>query len=278
MKVSSGWSTSLLNAVAQKLAEGMVLAFDLNNGAEGVEYGGYDRHWAGIQRDKGDIKPLLNTNIPSFYQPRDAQVTWMQFVTAYGALIDIGKLQKGDTVLIRAASSSVGLAAIQIANLIGAVPVALTRTSEKRQALLDAGAAFVIATQEQDLVSEVNSITDGKGARMAFDPVGGAEVANILRSLSFLGIFFQYGALDTGNLSVPVMELLGKDLTIRGYQLFEITEDPARLAGAKEFISKGLQSGALHPLIAKVFPLDQIADAHRYMESNAQIGKIVVEV
>ncbi|WP_369074118.1 zinc-binding dehydrogenase, partial [Pseudomonas amygdali] len=243
MKVSSGWSTSLLNAVAQKLAEGMVLAFDLNNGAEGVEYGGYDRHWAGIQRDKGDIKPLLNTNIPSFYQPRDAQVTWMQFVTAYGALIDIGKLQKGDTVLIRAASSSVGLAAIQIANLIGAVPVALTRTSEKRQALLDAGAAFVIATQEQDLVSEVNSITDGKGARMAFDPVGGAEVANILRSLSFLGIFFQYGALDTGNLSVPVMELLGKDLTIRGYQLFEITEDPARLAGAKEFISKGLQSG-----------------------------------
>lgn len=208
----------------------------------------------------------------------EAAGTWMQFVTAYGALIDIGKLQKGDTVLIRAASSSVGLAAIQIANLIGAVPVALTRTSEKRQALLDAGAAFVIATQEQDLISEVDSITDGKGARMAFDPVGGAEVANILRSLSFLGIFFQYGALDTGNLSVPVMELLGKDLTIRGYQLFEITEDPARLAGAKEFISKGLQSGALRPLIAKVFPLDQIADAHRYMESNAQIGKIVVEV
>ncbi len=88
--------THLLNAVAQKLAERMVLAFDLNNGAEGVEYGGYDRHWAGIQRDKGDIKPSLNTNIPSFYQPRDAQVTWMQFVTAYGALIDIGKLQKGD--------------------------------------------------------------------------------------------------------------------------------------------------------------------------------------
>ncbi len=74
------------------------------------------------------------------------------------------------------------------------------------------------------------------------------------------------------------MELLSKDLTIRGYQLFEITEDPARLAGAKEFISKGLQSGALRPLIAKVFPLDQIAEAHRYMESNAQIGKIVVEV
>ncbi|VVN56871.1 2-haloacrylate reductase [Pseudomonas fluorescens] len=202
----------------------------------------------------------------------------MQFVTAYGALIDIGNLQKGETVLIRAASSSVGLAAIQIANLLGAVPVALTRTSEKRQALLDAGAAHVIATQEQDLVSEVNLITGGKGARMAFDPVGGPEVANILRALSYLGIFFQYGALDTADMSIPVMEVLGKDLTIRGYQLFEITQDSERLNNAKAFITKGLQSGALRPLIAKVFPLAQIVEAHEYMESNAQIGKIVIEL
>lgn len=208
----------------------------------------------------------------------EAAGTWMQFVTAYGALVDIGKLQKGDTVLIRAASSSVGLAAIQIANILGAVPVALTRTSEKRQALLDAGAAYVIATQEQDLVSEVNRITAGAGARMAFDPVGGAEVANVLRALSYLGIFFQYGALDTADMSIPVMEVLGKDLTIRGYQLFEITQNPKRLDGAKAFITKGLQSGSLRPLIAKVFPLEQIADAHRFMESNAQIGKIVIEI
>jgi NADPH:quinone reductase-like Zn-dependent oxidoreductase len=208
----------------------------------------------------------------------EAAGTWMQFVTAYGALVDIGNLQKGDTVLIRAASSSVGLAAIQIANILGAVPVALTRTSEKRQALLDAGAAHVIATQEQDLVSEVNRITAGAGARMAFDPVGGPEVANVLRALSYLGIFFQYGALDTADMSIPVMEVLGKDLTIRGYQLFEITQDPERLDGAIAFITKGLQSGSLRPLIAKVFPLAQIVDAHRFMESNAQIGKIAIEI
>jgi len=208
----------------------------------------------------------------------EAAGTWMQFVTAYGALIDIGNLQKGETVLIRAASSSVGLAAIQIANLVGALPVALTRTSDKRQALLDAGAAHVIATQEQDLVEEVNRITGGKGARMAFDPVGGPEVANILRALCYLGTFFQYGALDTADMSIPVMEVLGKNLTIRGYQLFEITQDPERLERAKIFISKGLKNGALRPLIAKTFPLYQIVEAHRYMESNTQIGKIVVEI
>lgn len=207
-----------------------------------------------------------------------AAATWMKYVTAYGALVDIGNLQKGETVLIRAASSSVGLAAIQIANLLGAIPVALTRTSEKRQALLDAGAAHVIATSEQDLVAEVNLITEGKGARMAFDPVGGAEVANILRALSYLGIFFQYGALETTDLSVPVMELLGKDLTIRGYQLFEITQDPERLNRAKDFITKGLEDGALQPIISKTFPLSDMVEAHQYMESNAQIGKIVIEL
>lgn len=208
----------------------------------------------------------------------EAAATWMKYVTAYGALVDIGQLQKGEVVLIRAASSSVGLAAIQIANSLGAITVALTRTSEKRQALVDVGAVHVIATDEEDLVAAVARITNGKGARMAFDPVGGPEVGNILRSLSFLGIFFQYGALETSDISVPVMELLGKDLTIRGYQLFEITQDEARLNRAKAFITEGLENGSLRPIVGKVFKFDEIVEAHRYMESNSQVGKIVVEI
>jgi len=136
----------------------------------------------------------------------------------------------------------------------------------------------VIATAEEDLVAAVARITDGKGARMAFDPVGGPEVGNILRSLSFLGIFFQYGALETADISVPVMELLGKDLTIRGYQLFEVTQDEARLNRAKVFITEGLENGSLRPIVGKVFKFEEIVEAHRYMESNSQVGKIVVEL
>ena len=215
---------------------------------------------------------------PKGLSAAEAAATWMKYVTAYGALVDIGQLQKGETVLIRAASSSVGLAAIQIANSLGAIPVALTRTSEKRQALLDAGAAHVVATSEQDMVAEVGRITEGKGARMAFDPVGGPEVANVLRCLSYLGIFFQYGALDTADMHIPVMEVLGKDLTLRGYQLFEITQDAERLNRAKTFITQGLESGALHPVIARTFAFADIVQAHAYMESNAQIGKIVLTV
>ncbi|WP_241303792.1 zinc-dependent alcohol dehydrogenase family protein, partial [Burkholderia stabilis] len=81
----------------------------------------------------------------------EAAATWMMFVTAYGALIELGGLQRGDAVLIGAASSSVGQAAIQIANHVGAVPIALTRGEAKRQALLDAGAAHVIVGSPADL-------------------------------------------------------------------------------------------------------------------------------
>ena len=106
----------------------------------------------------------------------EAASIWMMFVTAYGALIEDAKVGKGDFVLIPAASSSVGLAAIQIAKYAGATPIALTRTSEKKQQLLDAGAAHVIVTSEADLVEEVMRITEGKGARVAFDPVGGRNL------------------------------------------------------------------------------------------------------
>ncbi len=106
----------------------------------------------------------------------------MQYLTAYGALIDIAGLSQGDTLVIPAASSSVGLAAIQIANKVGAVPIALTRSTSKRQALLDAGAAQVIATDEQDLVKEILGLTGGKGARVVFDPVGGPTVTKLVQA------------------------------------------------------------------------------------------------
>ena len=92
---------------------------------------------------------------PALFSREQAAALWMQFATAYGALIDIAQVKAGDVVLIPAASSSVGLAAIQIANLVGAMPIGLTRTNAKRRQLIEAGAVHVIATEEQDLVAEV---------------------------------------------------------------------------------------------------------------------------
>lgn len=215
---------------------------------------------------------------PATLSYEEAASAWMQYVTAYGALIDIAGLTKGDTVVIPAASSSVGLASIQIANKVGATPIALTRGSSKRQALLDAGAAHVISTDEQDLVKEILSLTDGKGARVIFDPVGGPTFAKLTRATAQKGILLLYGALSTDPTPLPLFDVLSKWVTIRGYVMMEITSDPARLEKAKAFVIEGLSDGSLKPIVAKTFPLDEIVAAHRFLESNQQIGKIVVTV
>src|SRR5262249_36399905 len=162
---------------------------------------------------------------------------------AYGALIDIAGLTKGDTVVIPAASSSVGLAAIQIANKVGAVPIALTRGRAKRQDLRDAGAAHVIASEEQDLAKEILAITSNKGARVVFDPVGGPTLAKLAQATAKLGIIFIYGALSTEPTPLPLFDVLSRWLTIRGYVLPEITGDPHRLQRGKAFVHDGLADG-----------------------------------
>jgi NADPH:quinone reductase-like Zn-dependent oxidoreductase len=208
----------------------------------------------------------------------EAASIWMMFITVYGALIENGKLAAGDAVLISAASSSVGLAAIQIANLVGATPIALTRTNAKRERLLTGGARHVIVTDGQDLVAEVHRITAGQGARVVFDPVGGPTFPKLIRATKKNGLVLLYGALSAEVTPLPMLEVQIRTPTIMGYALWSTTMDPVRLKAATDFILRGLQSGALKPIIDRVFPFEQIVAAHRYMESNRQVGKIVVVV
>lgn len=207
-----------------------------------------------------------------------AAASWMQYLTAYGALVDIAELGKDDFVVITAASSSVGLAAIQMANLVGATPIAVTRTSAKRAALSAAGARHVIAMAEEDLVARLREITGPAGARVVLDPVGGPLFEPLTEAMAHGGILIEYGGLSPEPTPFPLFTVLSKSLTLRGYLVHEITTDRARLQAAKTFILKGLERGALRPVIAKIFPFEQIADAHRYLESNEQFGKVVVRL
>jgi NADPH:quinone reductase len=208
----------------------------------------------------------------------ECAAVWMQYLTAYGALIDIAAIKTGDYVVIPAASSSVGLAAIQLCNMAGAVPIATTRKSDKKKVLLNAGAKHVIVSQEENLVNRLNEITKGKGARVVFDPVGGKTVLDLVKGMANKGILFEYGALSPDPTPFPLFDALSRSLTMRGYVLFEILDDDVRFEKAKQFILNGLSSGKLKPIIAKTFTFDEIVQAHRYLESNEQIGKIVVTV
>jgi NADPH:quinone reductase-like Zn-dependent oxidoreductase len=208
----------------------------------------------------------------------EAASVWMMFITAYGALIADAKVGKGDFVIIPAASSSVGLAAIQIANYAGATPIALTRTSKKKKRLLEAGAAFVIATEEEDMVAGVMRITDGSGARVAFDPAGGPNFPKLISALALQGIVYIYGALSEAETPIPVLEMIAKMPTVKGYSLWQVTGDETRRKVAVEYIVKGLASGALKPIIDRTFKFDDMVEVHRYLENSNQFGKIVVIV
>lgn len=215
---------------------------------------------------------------PAKLSPEEAAAIWMQYLTAYGALITFGGLKRGDFVLITAASSSVGLAAIQIVNVEGGIPIAATRHSTKRPELLSLGAPHVIATEEEDLVQRVNEITNGQGARIIFDPVVGPGVEKLAEAAAYHGIIFLYGGLSGQPTPFPMRTAAQKGLALRGYTLLELRRDPELLKAAKKYVYERLEDGRFHPKIAKTFALAQAADAYKYMASNEQVGKIVITV
>jgi NADPH:quinone reductase-like Zn-dependent oxidoreductase len=229
----------------------------------------------GVYAEQAIVPARSLLPVPPALGKIEAASIWMQYLTAL-AIIEVAHATVGDHVIIRAASSSVGLAAIQLANWAGAVPIAATRRATKSQALLAHGARHVIATEESDLVAEVMKITGGKGARIVFDPVGGPYVDTLAQAMAVDGVLFIYGGLSGQPTMHPHWPAAFKNLSIRGWVASTIWNHPERFARAKELILSGLAGGQLKAVIAKTFPLAQIVEAHRYLESNQQLGKIVV--
>lgn len=218
----------------------------------------------------GEYPPNLSTV--------EAASIWMQYITAYGALVAVGGVKAGDFVSIPAASSSVGLAAIQIVKTEGATAIAVSRTFAKRAELFALGAHHVIATQEEDYVARVKEITGGKGVRLTFDPVGGPFIEKLAAAAERGGIIFEYGALSPEPTPFPLFTALVNSLSVRGYILREVTEDEKKLDKAKRYIFERLADGRFTPKIAKTFPFAQTVEAYQYLESSQQIGKIVITV
>jgi NADPH:quinone reductase-like Zn-dependent oxidoreductase len=232
----------------------------------------------GVYGESAVVPAVSVARCPAMLSAVEGAAIWMQYLTAYGALIHHGQLRSGEFAVIPAASSSVGLAAVQITKAVGGVAIATTRGADKKPFLVEAGADHVIVTNDENLVERVDAITAGKGARIIFDPVAGPFVETLAEAAASGATIIEYGALSLKPTPFPLFTALAKGLTVRGYTLFEIVSDPESLERGKRYVYDGLESGALKPLIARTFPLEAIADAHQYMESNQQKGKIVVTV
>ncbi len=216
--------------------------------------------------------------IPDDQTFEQAAATWAAFGTAWAGLISVGKLKNGDTVLISAASSSVGLAAIQTAIRVGARPIALTRTSQKAEALRAHGAAAVLAVEEVDVAQQVKDLTGGKGAELVLDAVGGPGFPKLVEATATGGMLILYGALSSEPTVVPPFQVFARNLTIRGFAFPNIARSDEHLAAMKQFVGEGISERSLVPTIACTFKFDEIIEAHRFLESSNRTGKTVVSI
>ena len=213
---------------------------------------------------------------PAGVSDEDAGGIWMQYLTAYGALNHLAKVSPGQHVVITAASSSVGIAAIQLTNQLGAIPIATTTSAGKVERLKAHGAKHVIDVKNESYVDRVQEIVDGKGVDVIFDAVTGPMMADHITVCKSFGWIFIYGVLDVAAMPVNPGILIGLNANLRGYSVRTVYENPSVLQDAVRTIGRGLDSGDLELVIDRRFPMAEIQDAQRYMESNRQCGKIIV--
>ena len=183
----------------------------------------------GVYGESATVPAEIAAPYPAALTPAQGAALWMAYLTAYGALVHYGRLGPEDAVVVTAASSSVGTAAIQIAGAQGATVIATTRTAAKKAALSGLGADHVVATEEEDLAARVMEITGG-GARVVFDPIAGPLLTTLCGAAAPYGTIYEFGALHPGETAYPLMPMLAKSLTIVGYQVLDFVRDDARFA------------------------------------------------
>lgn len=229
----------------------------------------------GVCADWANVPATRVVPCPPGFDDLQAAALWMSYGTPYGALIEVCRIAKGQRVLITAANTTVGLAAIQIARTVGAVPIGTVLLDSLREPLLQAGAEAVIVTTNEDLGQSLATIAPD-GIHAAFDAVGGPQITAIAEAMLPRGTIILHGALSPDPTPFPLKLALRKSLNLRGYLYTEVTDDPDALTRAQEFLAKGAAAGFIAPRIDRSFPLDRIAEAHAYLESGQQFGKVVV--
>jgi NADPH:quinone reductase-like Zn-dependent oxidoreductase len=239
---------------------------------------GFSQNRYGTLGEEAVVPVEVLGEYPANLTPVQASAIWMQYLTAYGALVLVGGLKAGDFVSIPAASSSVGLAAIQIVRDHGATAIAVTRTAAKRDELLALGAHHVIVSDEEDYQERIKAITGGQGARITFDPVAGPNIEKLAAAAAFGGHIIEYGALAGAPTPFPLVTAMVKCLSIHGYTLMQVTGNPAAAAAAKKYVFDRLADGRFVPEIARTFAFADTVEAYRFLESNQQVGKVIITV
>lgn len=211
----------------------------------------------------------------------DAGSIPIAYAVAYDMIVAHGRLKSGDTILITAVASGVGVACLQIAKAIGAKVIGTSGSAAKLEALRKAGLDEGILTRGPDFVEAVKRFTDGKGVQVAINNVGGSVFEALMQSLGYMGRLAQVGHVDgVKHAQIDVDDLHSRRLKIFGVSnRFRTAEQ--RAATIDGFIADMLplvRDGRLKPLIDTVFPFEQLPQAVERMRADTHVGKIVLKV
>src|SRR3954451_7330203 len=217
----------------------------------------------------------------------------VNYLTAVIALYKLANIAAGETVLIHGAGGGVGIAAMQLARLRRTTIVA-TASAAKHEALHAFGAEHVIDYRTADVAREVRRITNNRGVDVILDPVGGKSFATSYALLAPLGRLIVYGvsAVSRGErrswwhaartiLQMPAfrpLSLMNHNRGVFGLNLGHLWSERRQLASSMQMLLDEVSAGRLRPVVAKTFPLDHVADAHRFLQSRSNIGKVVLTV
>lgn len=220
--------------------------------------------------------------IPDHIEWTDAAAIPEAFITAHDAMIVQAQLAAGETVLIHAVASGVGLAGVQLARAWGAIPFGTSRTPDKLLAARDVGLEDGVAINRDfdPLVRKVDEWTAKRGIDVTLDLVGGPYLAASAQVAALRGRIMIIGSLAGATGEFPLGLVLRKRLQLRGTVLRSrsVAEKIEATARFESEVVPLLATGKVRPVTDSVFPLEQIADAHRRMESNESVGKIVLVV
>jgi NADPH2:quinone reductase len=213
--------------------------------------------------------------IPAGFDVAMAAVMPVTFGTADECLFEFGRLQAGQTVLVQAGASGVGVAAIQLAKRAGATVLATASSDERLAALKAIGMDHGINYKDKVVESEVMRLTDGKGVNLAVDPVGGSTLQSSILSLAYRGRVSMVGAAGREPMRVDVSSLMGGNRSLNGVFLgAEIGTD--RVHDNIQRLIDEAARGELKVLIDRTFPLSEAAEAHAYIESRSAVGRVVL--
>lgn len=192
----------------------------------------------------------------------------LDMVTAWHMLVARAQLRAGETVLVQAGGSGVGSAGIQIAKLFGATVYTTVGSAEKANRAKQLGADETILYRETDFVAAVRALTNKRGVDVVFEHIGGETFAQSLRCLAKGGRLVTCGATSGGDATINIRLIFFKLLSILGSTMGSLAE--------LHTIMNHVEAGRLRPVVDRVLPIEQIAEAHRVLESREAFGKVVL--